>query len=118
MDTGVFLLPVNDSTRICVIGMRLLYRRKGVTMILVQTSKELTGYIGYFTAAQYYIGGGKGYPPRNGLVENQYYAGQVLEGGRFRVLKPDRVCFISEFLSFQLVSKRWEDLSEPERSLL
>ncbi len=62
--------------------------------------------------------GGGGNPPRNGLIQTQHYAGQILDGGRFHVLKPDRMCSISEFLDFQLVSKRWSELSEIERSLL
>lgn len=87
-------------------------------MISIQTSRETVGYTNRYAAAQYYMGGGKGYPPRNGLVENRYYAGKILEGGQFHVLRPDRTCFISEFLSFQLVSTQWDDLSEIERSLL
>ncbi len=87
-------------------------------MIHAQTSKEIAAYANRYAAAQYFMGGGKGHPPRKGLIENHYYVGQVLAGGRFHVLKPDRMCSISEFLSFQLVSKRWHDLTELERWLL
>lgn len=86
-------------------------------MIFSPTSKEVVGFNNRYAMALYNLGGG-GNPPRNGLVQNQYYVGQILDGGRFHVLKPDRMCSLSEFLSFQLVSKRWSELSEIERSLL
>jgi len=85
-------------------------------MIHSQTSNDIVGYSNRYASALY-MGGG-GHPPRSGLVRRQYYAGQILEGGRFRVLKPERLCSITEFLSFQLVSKRWRELSELGRSLL
>jgi hypothetical protein len=87
-----------------------------VAMIRSHTSGDVAGYIGRYASALY-LGGGS-HPLRSGLVQRQYYAGQILEGGRFRVLKPERLCSISEFFSFQLVSKRWRELSELERSLL
>jgi len=87
-------------------------------MIHIQTSKGLVDYTNRYAVAQYFLGGGKGYPPRNGLVENQYYVGQILEARQFHVLRPDRLCFLSEFLSFQLVSRQWQELSESERTLL
>lgn len=89
---------------------------KDLTMIRSQTSTDVAGYSNRYASALY-MGGG-GHPPRSGLVQRQYYAGQVLEGGRFRVLKPERLCSITEFLSFQMVSKRWHELSDLERSLL
>lgn len=85
-------------------------------MILSQTSNDVAGYSNRYAAALY-MGGG-GYPPRSGLVQRQYYVGQILDGRRFHVLRPDRMCSIAEFLSFQLVSKRWCELSELEQSLL
>lgn len=85
-------------------------------MILARTSIEAAGFRDRFATALYM--GGAGYPPRSGLVQRQYYAGQILDGGRFHVLAPDRMCFTVEFLSFQLVSKPWSELSEIERSLL
>jgi hypothetical protein len=85
-------------------------------MIYVQTSREVSGYTNRYAAAQYFMGGG--HPPRNGLVERHYYVGQILEGGRFHILKPHRLCFLSEFTSFQLVSRCWTELSELEQSLL
>ena len=86
-------------------------------MIFSPTSKDVGGYSNRYAAAAYNMAGG-GNPPRNGLVQKQYYIGQILDGGRFHVLKPDRMCNIAEFLSFELVSKRWSELSETERSLL
>lgn len=86
-------------------------------MIYLDTSKEVIGYENRYAMALYNLGGG-GNPPRNGLVQNQYYVGQILEGGYFHVLKPDRMCYISEFLSYRLVSKDWSELSKNERSLL
>jgi regulator of nucleoside diphosphate kinase len=86
-------------------------------MIFLPTSREAASYSNRYAMAVYNMGGG-GHPPRNGLVQNQYYVGHIRDGGRFHVLKPDRMCSISEFLSFQLVSKRWSELSEIERSLL
>lgn len=85
-------------------------------MIFAQVSTEAAGYVNRYAAAVY-MGGGNN-PPRSGLVQRQYYAGQILEHGRFRVLKPELVCSIAEFHSFQLVSKRWCELAEQERSLL
>jgi hypothetical protein len=87
-----------------------------LTMIHSQTSNDVVGYSNRYASALY-MGGG-GHPPRSGLVRRQYYTGQILEEGRFRVLKPERLCSVTEFLSFQLVSKRWRELSELERSLL
>lgn len=86
-------------------------------MIFAHTYKEAVGYSNRYAVARYNMGGG-GNPPRNGLAQNQLFAGQILSGGRFHVLKPDRMCCLSEFLDFQLVSKPWRELSEPERSLL
>ncbi len=86
-------------------------------MIFVHTYKEAIGYSQRYAAARYNMGGG-GNPPRNGLAQNQSFVGQILSGGRFHVLKPDRMCCLSEFLDFQLVSKPWRELSELERSLL
>lgn len=86
-------------------------------MIFAHTYKEAIGYSNRYAVARYNMGGG-GNPPRNGLAQNQLFAGQILSGGRFHVLKPDRMCCLSEFLDFQLVSKPWRELSEPERSLL
>jgi len=86
-------------------------------MIFARTYKEAIGYSNRYAVARYNMGGG-GNPPRNGLVQNQSFAGQILSGGRFHVLKPDRMCCLSEFLDFQLVSKPWRELSELERSLL
>ncbi len=86
-------------------------------MIFSPTSKDVGGYSNRYAAAAYNMGGG-GNPARNGLVQKQYYIGQILDGGRFHVLKPDRMCNIAEFLSFELVSKRWSELSETERSFL
>lgn len=86
-------------------------------MILSQTSRDVVGYSNRCAAAVYNMGGG-GNPPRTSLVHNQYYVGRILDKGRFHVLKPDRMCSISEFTSFQLVSKPWRNLSERERSLL
>jgi len=85
-------------------------------MILARTSIEAAGYSNCFATALYM--GGADYPPRSGLVQRQYYTGQILDGGRFHVLAPDRMCFMVEFLSFQLVSKPWSELSEIECSLL
>ncbi|MDX2138760.1 MAG: hypothetical protein SF123_11755 [Chloroflexota bacterium] len=85
-------------------------------MLLAQTSKEAASYSNRYATA-FYVGG-EGYPPRSGLVQHQEYAGQILDGGRFHILKPDRMCCVSEFLDFQLVSKQWRKLSENERSLL
>lgn len=85
-------------------------------MILLQTSKEAAGYSNRYATALY-LGRG-GFPMRKGLVQRQYYVGQILEGGRFHVLKPDRMCEIADFASFQLVSRHWSELSELERSLL
>ena len=89
---------------------------KDLTMIRSQTSNDVAGYSNRYASALY-MGGG-GCPPRSGLVQRQYYAGQIIEGSQFRVLKPERLCSITEFLSFELVSKRWRELSELERSLL
>jgi regulator of nucleoside diphosphate kinase len=86
-------------------------------MIFAHTYKEAVGYSNRYAVARYNMGGG-GNPPRNGLAQNQLFAGQILSGGRFHVLKPDRMCCLSEFLDFQLVSKPWRELSEPEGSLL
>lgn len=84
-------------------------------MIFAPTAKEAISYNNRYAMALYNMAGS---PPRNGLIQNQYYVGKILDGGRFHVLKPDRMCSISEFLSFRLVSKRWSELSEIERSLL
>lgn len=86
-------------------------------MIHLHTPKDVVGYEGRYAMAFYNMGGG-GNPPRNGLTENQYYIGKILEGGYFHVLKPDRMCCISEFLSYRLVSKYWSELSNNEQSLL
>lgn len=86
-------------------------------MIFAHTYKEAIGYSNRYAVARYNMGGG-GNPPRSGLAQNQSFAGQILSGGRFHVLKPDRMCCLSEFLDFQLVSKPWRELSELERSLL
>lgn len=86
-------------------------------MILSQTSRDVVSYSNRYAAGVYNMGGG-GNPPRNGLVHNHYYVGRILDQGRFHVLKPDRMCSVSEFTSFQLVSKPWRDLSERERTLL
>jgi regulator of nucleoside diphosphate kinase len=94
-----------------------LHLRKEVTMIFLPSSKEVASYGNRYSMAAYNMGGG-GNPPRNGLVQNQYYVGQILDGGRFHVLKPDRLCSIAEFVSFQLVSRSWSKLTEIERSLL
>jgi regulator of nucleoside diphosphate kinase len=94
-----------------------LHLCKGVTMIFLPSSKEAAGYGNRYAMAVYNLGGG-GNPPRNGLVQNQYYVGQILDGGRFHILKPDRMCSIVEFVSFQLVSRSWSKLTEVERSLL
>jgi regulator of nucleoside diphosphate kinase len=85
-------------------------------MIFAQTFKEVMGYTNRYAAALYIMGGGN--PPRKGLVRGQYFVGQILSGGRFHVLNPDRMCYLSEFLNFQLVSKPWRELSEIERSIL
>jgi hypothetical protein len=85
-------------------------------VILASTAKEAIGFTNRYAIAAYL--GAAGHAPRNGLVRRQYYAGQILEGGRFRVLKPDRLCCLSEFRSFQLVSKRWRELTDLERTLL
>ena len=95
---------------------RLLPIGKDTTMILAQVSTEVAGYVNRYASALYMGGGGN--PPRSGLVQRQYYTGQVLESGQFRVLTPARLCSITEFYSFQLVSKRWCELTEHERSLL
>lgn len=86
-------------------------------MIHLHTPKDVVGYEGRYAMAFYNMGGG-GNPPRNGLTENQYYIGQIIKDGNFRVLKPDRMCCISEFLSYRLVSKCWSELSNNEQSLL
>ena len=86
-------------------------------MIFAQTFKEAIGYSNRYAVALYNMGGG-GNPPRKGLVQGQYFVGQILSGGRFHVLNPDRMCCLSEFLNFQLVSKPWRELSEIERSIL
>jgi len=85
-------------------------------MIFAQVSSEVAGYVNRYAAAVY-MGGGDN-PPRSGLVRRQYYVGQILERGHFHVLKPVRLCSTAEFYSFQLVSKRWGELTEQERSLL
>lgn len=85
-------------------------------MILLQTSKEAASYCNRYATALY-LGRG-GFPLRKGLVQRQYYVGQILDGGRFHVLKPDRLCDIADFASFQLVSRRWHELSELEQTLL
>lgn len=85
-------------------------------MIFTQVSTEAAGYVGRYAAAVYMGGGAK--PPRSGLVQRQYYAGQILEHGQFQVLKPVRLCSIVEFSSFQLVSKCWHELTDDERALL
>lgn len=85
-------------------------------MIFAHVSTEISGYVGRYASALY-LGGGD-HPPRSGLVRRQYYVGQILQGGQFRVLKPARLCAIDEFHSFQLVSKRWSALSKLERALL
>ena len=90
--------------------------REETIVILLQTSKEAAGY-GNRYATALYLGRG-GYPLRKGLVQRQYYVGRILDGGRFHVLKPDRLCEIADFASFQLVSRRWHELTELERSLL
>jgi hypothetical protein len=86
-------------------------------MIFAQTAKEAAGYTNRYASALYNLGGG-GNPSRSGLVKGQYYPGRILENGRFHVLKPDRMCCLNEFLSFQLVSKQWAELTEAQRSLL
>jgi hypothetical protein len=86
-------------------------------MIFLSSPKEAAGYTNRLAAAIYNLGGG-GHPPQNGLVRGQYYVGQILEGGRFQVLKPDRLCSVSEFVSFQVVSLRWDDLSDLQHLLL
>lgn len=85
-------------------------------MIHLHTAEDAIAYENRYAMALYNRSGGN--PPRNGLVQTQYYFGQILDGGRFHVLKPAHMCSISEFLSFQLVSTRWSELSEIERSLL
>jgi regulator of nucleoside diphosphate kinase len=86
-------------------------------MISLQTAKEAASYTNRYAAA-FYNRGAEGSPLRNGLVKRQYYVGQILSEGRFHVLQPDCVSNISEFVDFQLVSRRWSELSEIERSLL
>lgn len=85
-------------------------------MKFLATSKEIADYSNRYALALYNSSAGNA--PRNGLVQNQHYIGQILDGGRFHVLKPDSMCSISEFLSFQLVSRHWSEQSEIERSLL
>lgn len=85
-------------------------------MKFAQTIDQTSAYQGRYAAALY--AGGSGFAPRNGLTQHQYYAGRILSGGRFYVLKPDRMCSVSEFLSFQMVSRPWSALSEVERALL
>ena len=85
-------------------------------MSLTQTHQEISGHANRYAAAQY-VGGG-GYAPRSGLNYRQYYVGQILSGSRFHVLKPDRMCSVSEFASFVMVTQPWSRLSEVERSLL
>jgi hypothetical protein len=87
-----------------------------MTMIFAQAAAEAGGYVNRYAAAVYM--GGSNHPPRSGLVQRQYYAGQILEHGQFRVLKPARLCSVAEFYSYQLVSKRWCELTEAERALL
>jgi regulator of nucleoside diphosphate kinase len=94
-----------------------LHLCKEVTMIFLPSSKEVASYGNRYAMAAYNMGGG-GNPPRNGLVQNQYYVGQILDSRRFHILKPDRMCTIDEFVSFQLVSRSWSKLTEIERSLL
>jgi hypothetical protein len=85
-------------------------------MKFAQTIDQTSAYQGRYAAALY--AGGSGFAPRNGLTRHQYYAGRILSGGRFHVLKPDRLCSVSEFLSFQMVSRPWPVLTEIERVLL
>ena len=85
-------------------------------MKFAQTVEQVSAYQNRYAAALYV--GGSGFPPRNGLTQHQYYAGQILSGGRFHVLKPDRMCTLAEFLSFQMVSRPWSALSEIDRVLL
>lgn len=84
-------------------------------MIRLHTSKQTSGYRYRYAVALY---SGMASPPRDGLVKNQYYVGQILDNGDFHVLKPERLCHVGEFLNFQLVSKRWSDLTVPQRTLL
>lgn len=84
-------------------------------MKLLVTAKEASRYSNRYALALYHMGSN---PPRNGLVQKQYYVGQILDGGHFRVLKPNRMCSLSEFLNFKLVSRRWPELSRIERLLL
>jgi regulator of nucleoside diphosphate kinase len=115
--TGSFVQFLIMNARGFIALSVILYMCKEATMIFSPTSKDVGGYSNRYAAAAYNMAGG-GNPPRNGLVQKQYYIGQILDGGRFHVLKPDRMCNIAEFLSFELVSKRWSELSETERSLL
>jgi len=115
--TGSFVQFLIMNARGFISLSVILYMCKEATMIFSPTSKDVGGYSNRYAAAAYNMAGG-GNPPRNGLVQKQYYIGQILDGGRFHVLKPDRMCNIAEFLSFELVSKRWSELSETERSLL
>jgi regulator of nucleoside diphosphate kinase len=86
-------------------------------MIHLDTAKDVVGYEGRYAMALYTLGGG-GNPPRRGLAQNQFYVGQILPKGLFHVFKPDRMCYLTEFVSYQLASKSWPELSGSERTLL
>lgn len=85
-------------------------------MSLTPTVHQMTGYIDRYAAALYI--GGSGHPPRNGLSFRQSYVGRVLSEERFHVLKPDRICSLSEFAGFVMVSRSWRHLTDIERTLL
>lgn len=85
-------------------------------MSLTPTVHQMPGYADRYASALYI--GGSGNPPRNGLNFRQMYVGRVLSGDRFHVLKPDRLCSLSEFAGFFLVSRTWSALSDVERALL
>jgi hypothetical protein len=85
-------------------------------MSLTPTVHQITHYTDRYAAALYI--GGSGQPPRNGLNFRQSYAGRILSGDRFHVLRPDRLCSLSEFAGFVLVSRTWASLNEVERALL
>lgn len=98
------------------VSVVLLYSESEAPVKFAQTIDQTSAYQGRYAAALY--AGGGGFAPRSGLTQHQYYAGRILSGGRFHVLKPDRICSVSEFLSFQMVSRQWSALSEVERALL
>lgn len=85
-------------------------------MSLTPTVHQITAYTDRYAAAVYT--GGGGHAPRNGLNFRHDYVGRILSGNRFHVLRPDRLCNLSEFAGFVMVSRTWAALNEVERALL